>query len=655
MYREIQVAIPSYQKKSVFDYYTEDVDCRIGSVVKISFRKQEVIGVVVGDKKSGIDKSKLKPILEIFKSKSFSEQEINFFKFAASYNMASLGGVLKLVMPSLSEFSLLEEDLQDAPIYKVKKLDLSLEQQKASEFILSILKKKKHDVIVLEGVTGSGKTEVYSTAIAKILEQESGQVLVLLPEIMLATQFASRFEDLFGVRPVMWHSEISKKNKKNALRQIFNGSARIVLSARSGLFLPFKDMKLIVVDEEHDLSYKQEDGVIYNARDMAVACGYYLNIPIILSSATPSIETLYNVTIGKYKSVTLESRYSGTNLPKMQIVDMAKAKLARNCWISEELKAKINEYLGKNKQVLLFLNRRGYAPVTLCKSCGHKETCVNCSIFLVAHKKTNKLLCHYCGYSKDIVDECSACHEADSLIHCGPGVERVMDEVKNFWPDISTMIVTKDTVDEDTDQSIISTILDQKVQIIIGTQVLSKGHHFPALDLVGIIDADLGLFGADLRASEKTFQLLTQVSGRAGRESIGEVVVQTYYPDNQILKAISLGKKDEFYQLELESRKQMNMPPFTRLIGLVISGKTESKVHEFVDELATHIKYDTGFTVLGPVAAPVSYLNGRYRYRFLLKSTSGTKLQNFVSQWLSKVEVPSSIRVKIDVDPYSFM
>ena len=478
---------------------------------------------------------------------------------------------------------------------------------------------------------------------------------MLLPEIMLTNQFVIRFESMFGIKPLVWHSEISKKLKKQILGHIVDGSGHLILSARSGLFLPFKNLQLIVLDEEHDHSYKQEDGVIYNARDMAVACGHYLDISVILASATPSIETLYNISVGKYSHITMESRYGGAVLPKMGIIDMSKVKLGMNKWISPELQVKVTEYLARGSQVMLFLNRRGYAPVTLCKSCGHREVCKYCATFLVTHKKSNKLLCHYCGYSKIVGTDCEACHEEDSLIHCGPGVERIADEVLQLWPEATSLIVTKDTVDEDKDNSIISTILDKKVQIIIGTQILSKGHHFPALDFVGILDADIGLFGADLRASEKTFQLLTQVSGRAGRESVGEVLVQTYYPDNPILKAISIGDRSDFYRLELESRRQMNMPPFSRLASLIVSGTNEVKVQEFVDKLAKVAKYDKNYMVLGPVVAPLSYIKGRHRYRFLLKSPPGAKPQSYIAEWLRKIDVPSFIRLKVDVDPYNFM
>ena len=329
--------------------------------------------------------------------------------------------------------------------------------------------------------------------------------------------------------------------------------------------------------------------------------------------------------------------------------------MSKGKWISSQLKKKIEEYLSKDKQVMLFLNRRGYAPITLCKSCGHKETCNNCSTFLVAHKANNSLLCHYCGYKKYRQNDCGECEEKDSLINCGPGVERIAEEVEALWPNEKYIVVTKDSLEKDKDGETIDRILNKEVRIIIGTQILSKGHHFPALDLVGVVDADIGLFGADLRASERTYQLLTQVSGRAGRETEGEVLVQTYYPSNPIVKALKEGKRDDFYDLEIQSRKDMNMPPFNRLVGVVISDRNESRLEEVVQSFAKQVEYNQSISVLGPVLAPIYYVRGRYRYRFLVKSPNGSKVQDYVNKWVSKVKLPSTTRMKIDVDPYNFM
>jgi len=651
MYKEIQVAIPSYQKKSIFDYYA-NCKCSIGDLVKIPFRNKEAWGVVFDTKDSSIEKSRLKEVIEVAHNASFSKEQMDFFKFASYYTMSSIGNILKLAIPM--EFASVAPEFEEV-LYQKNAIALNAIQREAADFLLSKIETNKHEVLVLDGITGSGKTEVYSTAICKILQEKSNQVLVLLPEIMLTNQFVHRFENIFGSKPDVWHSNITKKEKKKLLSRIISGNARFVIGARSGLFLPFKNLKMIVVDEEHDHSYKQEEGIIYNARDMAVAYGHYNHIPVLLSSATPSIETLRNISIGKYLHVKMLSRYGGATLPKINIVDMSKINMDRNKWISPFLQNKISEYLEKGKQVMLFLNRKGFAPITLCKSCGHKEVCKNCASFLVVHKSPKKLLCHYCGYSKSVSNDCSSCEKKDSMISCGPGVERIQEEVFALWPDVKSLIVTRDSVGEDVGSSVIEKILNKEVEIIIGTQILSKGHHFPSLDLVGVIDADIGLFGADLRASERTFQLLTQVSGRAGRESEGEVVIQTYYSDNPILNAIKIGDREAFYELEMESRRQMNMPPFQRLVGLIISGRNESQVQEFVSSIGKSIKYNKEVVILGPVVAPMSYIRGKHRYRFLVKAAPNAKVQEYISRWLSNISVPSSIKLKIDVDPYNFM
>jgi primosomal protein N' (replication factor Y) len=651
MYKEIQVAIPTLQKKSVFDYYIEK-ECSVGSLVLVPFRNKEILGVVISENKSEFPKEKLKKVLDVIKGFSFSLDQIRFMKFVSYYTMASIGNVLKLAIPV--DFSIDYSESVNPEKIKTKPTELNDAQKAASEFMISKMT-NKHEVFVLDGVTGSGKTETYSEIIKKILEEDSGQVLILMPEITLTNQFVKRFEKIIGFKPDVWHSEVTPKVKKELLSDIMTGKARFIIGARSGLFLPFKDLKLIVVDEEHDTSYKQEDGIVYNARDMAVAYGHFNKMPVVLSSATPSIETIHNISKGKYHRVKLDSRYGGATLPKIDIVDMSKSGLSKGKWISNKLQKKIEEYLSKDKQVMLFLNRRGYAPITLCKSCGHKETCNNCSTFLVTHKSNNSLLCHYCGYKKYIQKDCGECKEKDSLINCGPGVERIAEEVKSLWPEEKYIVVTKDSLEKDRDGETIDRILNKEVSIIIGTQILSKGHHFPALDLVGIVDADIGLFGADLRASERTYQLLTQVSGRAGRETKGEVVVQTYYPSNPIVKALQEGKRDDFYDLEIQSRKDMNMPPFNRLVGVVLSDRSESRLEEVAQNFAKQVEYNQSISVLGPVLAPIYYIRGRYRYRFLVKSPNGSKVQDYVNKWISKVKLPSTTRMKIDVDPYNFM
>ena len=643
----VQVAVPNNQDKAIFDYYI-DQECNIGDLVKVSFRSKELLGIIWSKNKSEVAKFKLKSVQELYPI-SLSEAQLKFIKFIAHYNMAPLGAVIKLCLPIKED----AKNTQESEQYKIKLPELNEEQQAAH---LSIAKHlDEYQVTLLDGVTGSGKTEVYSYIIAEILQKAKGQVLVLMPEIMLTQQFVERFKERFGSKPDIWHSKITPAQKRELWWRIASGEARFIIGARSALFLPFKDLDLIVLDEEHDSSYKQEEGIIYNARDMAVMRSHFHKKPLILASATPSIETLHNVTMKKYSEVNLSSRYGAGSMPEVSVVDMRESRLKRGQWLSPLLRKKIDNMLAQNKQVLLFLNRRGYAPISLCKACGHKEQCNNCESFLVVHKAKNKLMCHYCGYSKTLTSDCSSCKTKDSLITCGPGVERIAEEVAGLWPEAKSMIVTKDTVNEDQAGEVLQQIMNKEVDIIIGTQILSKGYHFPELNLVGVIDADIGLIGADLRASERTYQLLHQVSGRAGRESKGEVVIQTYYPDNQILSSLQTNNRQNFYQSELGTRKMVNMPPFNKLVAIILSGKTNDRVEKVAQDLAKMIPYTKEITVLGPAAAPIAMLRGKYRYRFLVRSEPNINIQLYIQQWLAQYTLPASVQLKTDVDPYSFL
>jgi primosomal protein N' (replication factor Y) (superfamily II helicase) len=645
----VQIALPLHQNKSVFDYYSDN-KCDVGNFVKISFRGKDQLGVVWSKEASTIDKSKLKNVQEVITGFSLTKAQVKFLQFLSYYNMASIGAVLKLIMPSTKKLKTIEGICDH---YKIDLPKLNKAQESAFDTIADKL--DNYNVTLLDGVTGSGKTEVYCYAIAKILANTTDQVLVLMPEIMLSNQFVSRFEQRFGIKPHIWHSSVSQKDKKELWHLTAQGNARLIIGTRSALFLPFKHLKLIVLDEEHDLSYKQEDGIVYNARDMAVAYSHYNNSPIILCSATPSIETLHNVTLNKYSRCSLAARYGDNLMPDISVVDMRKVRLKKNQWISPLLQSKVSDTLKQGHQVMLFLNRKGYAPITLCKSCGYKEQCHNCEAFLVTHKAKNKLICHHCGYNKEVSNVCSSCDAEDSLINCGPGVERIEEEVQQLWPDARSFVVTRDTVDQNETNEILQKILNKEVDIIIGTQILSKGYHFPALNLVGVIDADIGLIGVDLRASERTYQLLHQVSGRAGRESKGEAVIQTYYPDNEILRSLQHNNSKNFYHSEIKARESVNMPPFKRLVAVILSGTNPDKLQQIVTDIAKAIPYTKEITVLGPAPAPISLLRGRYRYRFLIRSNTNIKIQSFVRSWLASIKLPKSIRLKLDVDPYNFL
>ncbi|MBL8644142.1 MAG: primosomal protein N' [Rhodospirillaceae bacterium] len=514
-------------------------------------------------------------------------------------------------------------------------------------------------VTVLDGVTGSGKTEVYFEAIAKIMET-GGQALVLLPEIALTAQWMARFVARFGFAPAEWHSDLSGKQRRENWLHTATGEARVVVGARSALFLPFKDLRLIVVDEEHEGAFKQEDGVIYHARDMAVVRAREGKIPIVLSSATPSLETMTNVQAGRYAEVHLPTRFGVAVLPKINVIDLKTDKPEKGpwgrAWLAPPLVKAIDDALRSGEQSLLFLNRRGYAPLTLCNSCGHRLHCPQCTAWLVEHKLTRRLQCHHCGYNAPRPIKCSSCGAADSFVACGPGIERVAEEAQARWPEARVKMVASDTLDRPSAVAeLIEEILQRRIDILVGTQVLAKGHHFPNLTLVGVVDADLGLSSWDLRAAERTYQLLHQVSGRAGRaERQGRVFLQTHDPAHPVMQALVSGNDAEFYARESEGRDMLAMPPFGRLTALILSGPDEIQVKAVGEALARVAPQGEGIEVLGPAPAFMALLRGRHRHRMLLKTRRDIKPQALVKDWLERVRVPGAVRIQIDVDPYSF-
>jgi primosomal protein N' (replication factor Y) len=512
---------------------------------------------------------------------------------------------------------------------------------------------------VLDGVTGSGKTEVYFEAIANVIEN-GGQALVLLPEIALTAQWMSRFIARFGFAPTEWHSDLSGKQRRENWLNAATGDAKVVVGARSSLFLPFKNLHLIIVDEEHEGAFKQEDGVIYHARDMAVVRAREGQIPIVLSSATPSLETMTNVQAGRYHEVHLPTRFGAAVLPKIDVIDLKVHKPEKGhwgrAWLADPLVTAINQNLRNGEQALLFLNRRGYAPLTLCNTCGNRLHCPQCTAWLVEHKLTKRLQCHHCGYNAPRPKSCSACGADDSFVACGPGIERVAEEAAARWPDARVKMVASDTLDRPSAVAeLIDDILQHRIDILVGTQVLAKGHHFPNLTLVGVVDADLGLSSWDLRAAERTYQLLHQVSGRAGRaERQGRVLLQTHDPNHPVMQALASGNDAEFYARESEGRDMLGMPPFGRLTALILSGPDEIQVKAVGDDLARTAPQGDGIEVLGPAPAFMALLRGRHRHRMLLKTRRDIKPQALVQAWLAKIRVPGAVRIQIDVDPYSF-
>ncbi len=554
---------------------------------------------------------------------------------------------------------LIEDKRQFAePIVDFQQVKLTEEQQNAAD---NLVRKVGHGfrTTLLNGVTGSGKTEVYFEAVAEAIRQGK-QVLIMVPEIGLTSQWLGRFEKRFGVKPAKWHSALGNRERIDTWKAIAEGAAKVVVGARSALFLPYADLGLIVVDESHDQSFKQEDLVNYQGRDMAVVRAKFEEIPIILSTATPDLETVVNVESGKYDELVLKSRYAEASLPEIKIIDLKADKPIKGSWgiswLAPTLVEQIRENLDKGEQTMLFLNRRGYAPLVICRDCGHRIQCPNCTAWLTEHRRANKLVCHHCGFMTEIPECCPECHSESGLTACGPGVERVAEEVRYRFPLARVRVLSSDfTTNFQEVYKVIKETEAGDVDILIGTQILAKGHHFPALTLVGIVDADLGLMGSDLRASERTYQLLSQVSGRAGRgEKKGTVYLQTLYPENAVLQALVKDDASKFLNLEKKSRKILKMPPFGKLAAVIVSGPNPGDTERAAQWLGQAAFNDANITTLGPAPAPIFMLRNKYRYRLLLKTARNIPIQTVLRQWLAKVKVPSSVRVEVDVDPYSF-
>ena len=509
---------------------------------------------------------------------------------------------------------------------------------------------------MLHGIAGSGKTETYFEAINFCIKNKK-QVLILLPEIGLTSEWENRFEKRFGIVPDKWHSGIKKSVKKRIWARTILKKDLIIVGARSALFLPLSNLGLIIVDEEHDSSFKQEEGQRYHARDMSIYLSSKAGVPAILASATPSIESLHNVFNKKYIYLNLPSRATGAQMPDVQIIDMKDNQPLSGNWISEPMVNELKRRYENKEQAMIFLNRRGYSNLTICRTCGHRMSCKNCNSWLIEHRKTNKYLCHHCGYKKPLSDKCENCSSHD-LVSCGPGIEKISDEIKNIFPNSIIENLSSDTFSNlENFNSIIKNIVDGKVNFIIGTQILAKGYDFPKLNYVGIIDGDVGVYGGDLRASEKCFQLLKQVSGRAGRHlknKRGLVQIQTYNPQNPILKTIKDMDENKFYLEEISYRKDAAMPPFSRLISIIISSKSENILHDVCYNLLEKFPRYKDIKILGPAPAPLSFLRGRYRNRFLIKSPKNTFSQDIVKNWIENTKIPKQIRISIDVDPYTF-
>ena len=572
-------------------------------------------------------------------------------------------GVGASVVKSLVTAGALEAKLRPIPIvfhwpeHGIAGPTLAPEQTEAAVELVRSVEAKAYSVTVLDGVTGSGKTEVYFEAIAAALEQGQ-QVMVLLPEIALTAQWLDRFKQRFGVMPAEWHSDLNGRERRQCWRAVISGEVSVLVGARSALFLPFPKLGLIIIDEEHDQAFKQEDGIRYHARDMAVVRAKQSSCPLILSSATPSMESVNNVQQGRYLRVVLPKRFAGAKPPQIIPLDLKTDVPDRGTWLAPSLVEAIKQALEKGEQSLLFLNRRGYAPLTLCRACGHRLECPSCSAWLVEHRLIKKLQCHHCGYGLPLPESCPQCEEKQSLVPCGPGVERLAEEVTLRFPEARGMVVSSDTVRGPVAAAeFVSTVERKEVDILIGTQLISKGYHFPHLTVVGVVDADLGLFGGDFRASERSFQLLQQVAGRAGRDldHPGKVFLQTHEPSHPVMVALAENDRDAFYAAEAKERAEAKMPPFGRMAALILSDTREKPLDEACARLARDAPSVKGLQVWGPAPAPITLLRGRYRRRFLIQTDLENRLQPILYKWLSSVKLPSSVRLSVDIDPYNFL
>jgi primosomal protein N' (replication factor Y) len=512
------------------------------------------------------------------------------------------------------------------------------------------------DPVLLDGVTGSGKTEVYFEAIAEAVRQ-GRQVLVLLPEIALTEPFLTRFTARFGCEPVAWHSDLRSSQRRRAWRAIASGEAKVVVGARSSLFLPYPNLGLIVVDEAHEPSFKQEEGVQYHARDVAVMRGHFEEIPVILASATPAIETRHMVEIGRYREVQLTRRHAGAELPAIRAINLTQDPPPRGRWLAPSLVTEIETNLAAGEQSLLFLNRRGFAPLTLCRTCGHRFQCPNCTAWMVEHRLMHRLACHHCGHVMPPPKACPECGDEDSLVACGPGVERIADEVAELFPDARTAIVTSDTIWSPARAAeFVEGMESGAIDIVIGTQLITKGYHFPNLTLVGVVDADLGLQGGDLRAAERSFQQISQVAGRAGRgDKPGRVLVQTHDPDAPVIAALIAGDGPGFYAAETEARREAAMPPFGRLAAIIVSAEDKSEAQAVARRIGQAAPRVDGMAVFGPAPAPLAMLRGRHRQRILVHAIRKLDVQDVIRDWLGGLEWSAKVRVAVDVDPYSFL
>ncbi|MGO4447829.1 primosomal protein N' [Phyllobacterium sp. TAF24] len=716
----VPVLVPMPAAKPYSYAVPDGMEVQAGSIVRVPLGPREVAGIVTEGSTDSIDAKKLRPISELFDCPPVDNDMMRFMRWAADYTISPPGmvarmvlrvpaafdpeppvpglrfsgqqpermtgarlrvlelagdglawtrtglahaaGVSATVIDGLSAQGVFEEVMIPArpvvapPDPDYAPAELSSDQFDAAKQLVDAVSTGGFSVSLLDGVTGSGKTEVYFEAVAKAIEQGK-QVLILLPEIALTQQFLERFHDRFGSKPAEWHSDLAPKTRERVWRQVMEGQVRVVAGARSALFLPFQDIGLIVVDEEHDPAYKQEDRVFYNARDMAVVRGHIGSFPVILASATPSVESQVNALQGRYTRIRLTGRYAEAAMPDLKAIDMRRSPPRPGGFLSPALVEAMNQTLQRKEQSLLFLNRRGYAPLTLCRVCGHRFQCPCCSSWLVEHRFRGQLVCHQCGHHEPRPEACPSCGTLDHLVACGPGVERIAEEAEKTFPDARIIVLSSDLMGVKRLRLELDAIARGEADIVIGTQLVAKGHNFPNMTLVGVVDADLGLANGDPRAAERTFQLLSQVTGRAGRtgkKSLG--LLQTYQPDHPVMRAIISGDAEAFYTREIEERERSGLPPYGRLGALIISAGTRAEAENHARALRRAAPHSPEINVLGPAEAPLALIRGRHRFRLLIHGTRKADIQNFIRAILSAgPKERGSVRVQIDIDPQSFL
>ena len=634
--------------------YKSDLKLKIGDFVEVSFGKTKKIGVVWNNFEKKSDKNfKIKKIVRKLEIPNLKKETIEFLNWFSEYNIVPKGMALKLLLLSGNPVERLDNKFYKNFNYKIKKNSFKLSEEQKKTLSEINFSNQNFNVHVLQGTTGSGKTIVYFEALKNIL-QKGYQGLIMLPEIGLTNQFEKKFIEFFGFKPAIWHSGITKKNKEIIWSGIINEKINIVIGARSSLFLPFKKLGLIIVDEEHDQSYKQDEGVVYNARDMAISRASFENIPINLITAVPSVETYENIKKKKYSISKLKQRYKNASLPNYEIINLNDVKLEKQSWLSKEIIQKVNFHLEKKDQVLFFLNRRGFSPNVLCKKCFNSFSCPNCSINLVYHKNKKNLLCHYCGFKSSLERNCTKDGVCD-FIFSGPGVERISEEVKKNFPLKKIEIFSSDTMNKKSSKDKLEKIINNEIQILVGTQLISKGFHFPNLNCIVVVDIDLSSQGHDLRSSEKNLQLYHQLSGRAGRTGKPSTVYfQTYNSNSKLISDITNKNPEIFLDTEIEIRRKNDLPPFQRFISLILTGENESKLEKEAIKLKTSLKKKINGKILGPVSAPIFRLRRKYRVRLLIRGSKTLKLQRSLALIIQKYKFLPGIKLSVDVDPISF-